>query len=72
MSISRACGILFLNWVETALNANKTSRIAKGLLLPIWILFSLLVNIIAMLVDKIDNTKDFYHNMFAVAKKKCD
>jgi SAM-dependent methyltransferase len=70
--IGSTIGILFLNWFFLYLNSNKATRILKGLLLPVLIFLSLTVNSLASLLDKIDNTESFYHNVILVAKKPCE
>ncbi len=65
-------GILLLNWVEMNMNLYKLTRILKAILLPFWIFFSLLINIIGWLFDEIDTTQSFYGNTLLLAKKSCD
>ncbi|MBZ0308765.1 MAG: class I SAM-dependent methyltransferase, partial [Anaerolineae bacterium] len=47
-------GILFLNWLELYLQQWKLTRLLKGLLLPLWIALSALVNTGGYLWDKLD------------------
>ncbi|RLF06710.1 MAG: hypothetical protein DRJ64_04175 [Thermoprotei archaeon] len=62
-------GILMLNWIEMVSNRRKATRLLKGLFLPLWILVSLLVNMLALLIDWLDRTKSFYNNILVVLKK---
>lgn len=48
----------------------KTLRYLASMLFPLWIVFSLIVNIIGYLVDKLDSTGYFYPNLMVIAKKK--
>lgn len=69
--IGSTIGILFLNWLYSQLNSNKVARIIKGLLFPVFIFLSLIVNLLAWILDKIDNTESFYNNVILIAKKPC-
>lgn len=60
---------LALNWIETQCNQNRWGRIGKGILLPVWIIFSLLANMIGAGLDCLDTTKAFYNNSLMVSRK---
>ena len=67
--IGSTIGTLLLNFINRFFNLNKITRIFKGVLIPVFICFSLLVNIISLMIDKIDKTKSFYGNILIVGKK---
>lgn len=58
-----------LNWLNDSLNLNKLTRLVKALILPIWIPFCLLMNVIGLLLDRLDRTNRFYSNVFIVFVK---
>lgn len=62
--------LLALNWIETSMNGSFLTRLLKGPLLPIWMIFSLFSNIIGLLFDRLDRTKSFYNSVFLVARKR--
>jgi SAM-dependent methyltransferase len=61
--IGSTLALLLLNWINN-------SQFLKVLILPIWIPFSLVVNSLGLLMDKIDRTGAFYNNVLLVVKKK--
>src|SRR5262249_8222195 len=63
-------GSLVLNWLDTTLNEWRISRLVKELLMPLWILFSLVVNLAGWLLDKLDRTQPFYGNVLLLATKR--
>jgi SAM-dependent methyltransferase len=67
-AIGSTLGILFLNWIDTQLNRKKPMRLAKGVLLPVWLVVSALVNISGAIVNRLDTTKRFYGNVLVVAR----
>ena len=69
--VGSTCGVPFLSWIEVALNSWKPTRLLKGLLLPIWIFLSFLIDLAAILVRVMDHTHIFYSNVFAIAKQNC-
>lgn len=68
--IGSTLAIFWLNWVNQTMNAQKATRFAKALLLPAWLLMSLIINSVGVLFDWIDHTKAFYGNTFVIALKK--
>lgn len=62
--------VLWLNWLETALNSNRATRLLKAPLLPLWMVFSLLCNGLGLVLDRLDPTDHFYGNLLALARKK--
>ncbi len=70
--IGSTMGTLWLNWAEAEMNRCKPTRLLKGALLPVWVVFSGLVNAVGWLLDKADTTRAFYGNVLLRAKKRCD
>ena len=61
--------IMTLNWLNEVLNHNKITRLLKAAVLPLWIPFCFLMNMIALLLDNIDVTNKYYNNVFLVFRK---
>jgi SAM-dependent methyltransferase len=61
---------LLLTNIENNLNLTFAGRIAKGLLLPLWVLFSFLVNIVCLPLNWIDCSSSHYCNSCVLAVKK--
>jgi SAM-dependent methyltransferase len=68
--IGSTTGLLFLNWVDQSMNRSRVTRLAKGALLPFWILLTAVVNALGWAFDHIDGTRAFYSNVFMLARKK--
>ena len=62
--------ILLLNWIDTALSLTPATKLFKGLLLPVFIPISLVLNVIGLAMDQLDRTKMFYSNVLLVARKR--
>jgi SAM-dependent methyltransferase len=62
-------GTLMLNFINDSMNHNKFNRLLKGIIMPAWILFSGLVNIIAIMLNLLDKTDRYYGNVLIVARK---
>ena len=69
--VGSTVGVLVLNWIDTTLNLSKVGRLLKGLGLPLWVLFSALVNLWGWTADCLDHTQSFYSNVILVARKRC-
>jgi len=67
--IGSTIGTLWLNWLETATNKSKLTRLAKGILMPAWILISFATNMGGWLLDQLDRTQSFYGNVLLVARR---
>jgi SAM-dependent methyltransferase len=67
--IGSTIGILFLNWLHTSLYWNFPLRLMRPLLLPIWLPFCLAVNLLGLLLNRLDVTGAYYSNVFLVLKK---
>jgi hypothetical protein len=62
-------GNLALTFIDTTMNANRATRIAKGLLLPFWVLFCAVANAFFRLVDCVDRTGSYYANVGMLARR---
>lgn len=62
-------GNLVLGWLHAELHAHAITRTIKGLAMPLWMVFCLFVNVGGWLVDLLDTTESFYHNVLIVARK---
>lgn len=67
--IGSSLGILLLNWLDQQLGSNVATWALKIVCLPLWVLFSLAVNLVASVVDRLDTTAVFYHNLLVVARR---
>jgi SAM-dependent methyltransferase len=61
--------ILILNWVDACMNKTFATRLLKPVLLPIWLIACLLGNLLALVIDSIDKTSGFYHNLVLVIRR---
>jgi SAM-dependent methyltransferase len=68
--VGSTLGLLVLNWVASSANLTMIGRMAKGILLPAWLLFAGAVNAVGWLVDRIDRTGCFYSNVILVGIKR--
>ncbi|MGI9324742.1 MAG: class I SAM-dependent methyltransferase [Pseudomonadales bacterium] len=66
--IGSTIGTLLLNWVDASLNLSFATRLLKAAVLPIWIPSCLVLNLVALAIDKADRTGAFYNNVFIVYK----
>lgn len=62
--------ILFLNWIDTALSRSAATKLLKGMLLPVFIPVSLILNLLGLAMDGLDRTNSFYSNILLVARKR--
>ena len=69
-SIGSTMVILFLHWVEASMGLHRATRILKALFLPAWLALSFAMNVIGLLIDRIDRTGAFYNNVLVVVKKR--
>lgn len=67
--VGSTIAILLLNWLDESLNANKPLRLFKAMTLPLWIPLCLLVNMLAICVDRMDRTEKFYSSAVVVFSK---
>lgn len=61
---------LYLNWVDESISVCRWLRILKPLLLPFWILFSFLMNMIGLVVDLSDRTNSLYLDAVFVGRRR--
>jgi SAM-dependent methyltransferase len=67
--VASTCIVLLMNWLDTTMDLWKPTRILKGVALPVWIVFAGLMNVIGVLLDKLDTTGAFYGNVLLLARK---
>ena len=67
--IGSTLGILTLNWIDLTMSSHFLLRLIKGALLPVWLLASLLVNLGAFAIDRLDRTGAFYNNVMLVLRR---
>lgn len=65
-----AMGNLLLTFAETSLNSSRSLRLLKGLLLPVWVPFCLLVNMACRLIDRCDVTDAYPTNTAMIARRR--
>jgi hypothetical protein len=51
------------------LNTNKFTRLIKAAVLPLWVSFSLIMNVLGLLLDRVDGTRKYYNNVFVIFRK---
>ena len=60
---------LLLIGIENNFNCSFLTRLVKGIVLPVWIFLSFIVNVVCLLINLIDVRKTHYCNVCVVAKK---
>ena len=68
-SIGSALGVLFLDWMDITMSRTGWTRMAKGVLMPLWIVVSAAVNAVAQALDAIGDRNAVYVNVLFVASK---
>jgi SAM-dependent methyltransferase len=63
-------GTLWLNWIEHAIGRSRVLQLLRAPLLPLWILYSAMVNLGCRGIDRMDRTGAFYSNVMVVARKR--
>jgi SAM-dependent methyltransferase len=63
-------GVMLLNWVHKSMSHSRTTEVMLLALLPVWLLVCLAVNAVGCLLDRLDRTEAFYHNVLLVLQKK--
>ncbi|OGI47709.1 MAG: hypothetical protein A2151_03005 [Candidatus Muproteobacteria bacterium RBG_16_65_34] len=69
-AIGSTCGLLCLNWIDASLGQTRVGRFLKGVMLPVWIVVSLVINLIGSFVDYLDRTDSFYSNVLVIARRR--
>ena len=67
--IGSTMAVLFLNWLHTSLNWMFPLRLTRPLLLPVWLPLCLAVNLLGLLVNRLDVTGAYYSNVFLVLER---
>lgn len=67
--IGSTLGLLFLNWLNIQMSKNGLGKLFKVILLPFFLLFTLSINILGYILDKLDSTDSFYNNILIIAKR---
>lgn len=67
--VGSALGVLLLNWIDISLSRTWPTKIVKAILLPIWVLFSGIVNALGSAFDSLGDTSAMYVNVLAVFAK---
>lgn len=67
--IGSTLAILLLDWVQDSLNWKFALRLSRPLLLPVWLPFCLSVNLLGLLLNRLDVTGAYYSNVFLVLEK---
>jgi len=62
--------IQVLNWIDVTCNLTRAGRVVKGLLLPVWLVVSACANVLGWCLDRLDHTRQFYHNVWLVATRR--
>jgi len=68
--VGSTLGVLLLNWLHSTMASSRIGQILFVIITPLWIVFSAMVNLVGLILDKIDRTGCFYHNVLLVARKK--
>lgn len=69
-AIGSTLGTLFLNWLNESMNSSYTLRMLRPVLLPIWLPLCLLVNMLSIIVNKLDRTGAYYSNVLVVLRRE--
>jgi len=60
---------LLLTWINNRFNSSFVARLAKGFLLPVWILFSFVINMLGLFLNVFDDGKTHYCNTCIILEK---
>jgi SAM-dependent methyltransferase len=66
--IGSTAGVMMLNWIRLQCSRRTITELVFVMLTPLWIPFCLCVNMCGWLLDRIDNTGAFYHNVLVVMR----
>lgn len=62
-------GTLFLRMIRISMKKTKVTQWLWFILLPGWIILTVVINVLGWLLDKLDRTGNFYNNVFLIARK---
>lgn len=62
-------GTLFLRMIKISMKKTKVTQRLWFILLPGWIILTVIINTLGWLLDKLDRTGNFYHNVLLIARK---
>jgi SAM-dependent methyltransferase len=68
-AISSTISSLLLNWQDDIINNNFLLRVFRAIFLPIWMIYCTLINILSVVLDKIDYTDRYYGNVLIISEK---
>lgn len=68
-AVGSSVAVLLHNWLELALNGGPVRRVLKAALLPLRLPFSLVTNLLALGMDRLDRTEAFYGNVLFVLRR---
>lgn len=68
--IGSTVGVLWLNWLHASMSRHVITHFLFILLFPVWLPFCFFINMLGLLLDKLDKTGAFYHNVLLVVRKK--
>ncbi len=67
--VGSTLGVMLLNWIGLSAGFSPITQFLLVVLLPFWLLLSVFVNVTGYLLDKLDRTNAFYHNVLVVVRK---
>ena len=68
-AVGSTLAVLLLNWLDNQVAASALLGLLRFFLLPVWVLFSLAVNVAGCLFDLLDTTRTNYGNVLVIARK---
>jgi SAM-dependent methyltransferase len=70
--IGSTLGLYLLIWIDTQIKANRMAKALRMMVLPLWIGFTAVVNVVMRLCDLMDSTGVAYSNVLIVARKRAN
>jgi SAM-dependent methyltransferase len=64
-----ALGILLLNWIDISMSKSWLTKVVKAILLPVWVLFSGVINGVGSAFDSFGDRSALYVNVLAIFAK---
>ena len=68
--VGSAVTILLFNCMDFRLGMTPLGWCVKVLTMPAWVVLSFVANMVALLVDRLDTTQLFYHNLLVAARRE--